>query len=277
MPLQQPSLLDRSAAAAVHLTGCQLCEHRCGVNRLVGQRGPCHADATARVFRHRVEYGEETELIPSHLFYLSGCDLRCKFCIAEVNAFNPRLGTELTPEFLTRSLHQEADKRATNLQWVGGEPNIHLPAILKAMAAVDSLPPITWKSDFYATPQTLRLLDGVVDTYVADFKFGNDACAKHIASVPNYVGIVTRNLLAAAEMGNLIVRHLILPGHHDCCFVPIVRWVADNMPSVKFSLRDGYLPRWQAKHDDRLSRPISISEASAARALAIQFNLNLIR
>src|SRR3954471_18296156 len=90
----------RIPSAAQHLLACSLCEHRCSVNRRAGERGPCKAGCTARVFRHRVELGEEVELIPSHLFYLSGCDLRCCFCIAEANAFNPSVGTELTAEFL---------------------------------------------------------------------------------------------------------------------------------------------------------------------------------
>ncbi len=268
--------LEHSLAAADHLSRCELCEHRCGVNRLIGQRGPCHAGPTARVFRHRVEYGEETELIPSHLFYLSGCDLRCKFCIAEANAFNPHVGTELTGPFLREALSQQSDKRPTNLQWVGGEPNIHLPSILRVMSEVDVPLPITWKSDFYGTPATLALLDGVVDTFVADFKFGNDVCASEIARVPRYVSTITRNLKTASSMANLIVRHLILPGHHECCLVPIVRWMAEHLPRTKFSLRDGYSPRWQAKHDPQLQQFVSARAAEAALSLARDYELNLV-
>jgi putative pyruvate formate lyase activating enzyme len=98
--------LDQSllAAAAVHDGHCMLCEHRCGCDRAAGDLGRCKAGIEARVFRHRVEYGEEPQLVPSHLFYLSGCDLRCAFCIAEEQAFNPRLGTPLTPAFLARAV-----------------------------------------------------------------------------------------------------------------------------------------------------------------------------
>ena len=95
---------ERLERARHHLGRCLLCEHRCGADRRAGERGPCKADAVARVFKHRVEFGEEQELIPSHLFYLSGCDLRCAFCIAEVNAFDPRRGRALTPEFFTEAV-----------------------------------------------------------------------------------------------------------------------------------------------------------------------------
>src|SRR3990172_6648342 len=202
----------RLACAAQHLSQCMLCEHRCGANRGDGERGPCKAGPRARVFRHRVEFGEEVAIIPSHLFYLSGCDLRCAFCIAEANAFDPSIGTELTAEFLADAVAQGRQRGARNIQWVGGEPTIHLPAILGAMAGCASLPPVVWKSDFYGTPAAFVLLDDVVDVYVADFKFGNDECAKRLAKVDRYVATVTRNLSIAAGQGDLIVRHLLLPG-----------------------------------------------------------------
>ena len=67
-PVDEPRVLK----AQMHYRNCALCEHRCGVDRRAGERGPCKAGDIARVFRHRVEYGEELDLIPSHLFYLSG-------------------------------------------------------------------------------------------------------------------------------------------------------------------------------------------------------------
>ena len=89
------------------------------------------------------------------------------------------------------------------------------------MAGCDDLPPVVWKSDFYGTPDAFELLNGIVDVYVADFKFGNDACAYRLAKVDRYVSILTRNLVAANQ-GDLIVRHLLLPGHFECCYRPIV-------------------------------------------------------
>jgi putative pyruvate formate lyase activating enzyme len=260
-----------------HMLSCALCEHRCGANRLQGERGPCQAGIEARVFRHRVEMGEELELIPSHLFYLSGCDLRCCFCIAEANAWNPQAGTPLNSAFLSSAIEEGKKLGAINIQWVGGEPTIHLPAILDAMAGCPTLPPVIWKSDFFATIEALQLLKGVVDTYVADFKFGNDSCALRLAKVENYVGTVTRNLKFVAAQGNLIVRHLLLPGHHECCYRPIVRWLAKHLPKVKFSIRDGYLPRWQAHQYHEISRPMDVAEIDRARQLASEKKLNVIQ
>jgi putative pyruvate formate lyase activating enzyme len=252
MLAKTPIAIDaaRLAAAHAHDDGCKLCEHRCGAVRSAGERGPCKAGVVANVFRHRVEYGEEPELVPSHLFYLSGCDLRCGFCIAGLDAFDPSRGRPLTPEFFRAAVDWGRRQGARNVQWVGGEPTIHLPRILDAMGGCPDLPPIVWKSDFHGTPAAFDLLEGLVHTYVADFKFGNDACAKRIAGIDDYVGIVTRNLFRIAERGEarLIVRHLLLPGHAACCYEPIVRWVRDHLPpTAAFSLRDSYLPSWRSK------------------------------
>jgi putative pyruvate formate lyase activating enzyme len=230
----------------------------------------------AHVFRHRIEYSEESELVPAHLFYLSGCDLRCVFCIAEVNAFNPRRGQLLTAESFREAVAWGRRRGARTLEWVGGEPTIHLPAILETMAACSDLPPVVWKSDFHATPEAFALLDGVVDVYLADFKFGNDDCASRLAGISNYLGILRRNLGLAARQGDLIIRHLLLPGHFDCCYRPLVGWVRDHLPHAKFSVRDGYLPKWQAGHYAELARPLEPLAGAHAQELATEAGLNLV-
>ena len=267
---------ERLAGADQHLESCSLCEHRCGVSRRAGERGPCKAGCDARVFRHRVELGEEVELIPSHLFYLSGCDLRCCFCIAESNAFNPASGTELTGEFLADAIPWGRTQGARNIQWVGGEPTIHIPAILRAMAACDDLPPVVWKSDFYGTPAAFELLRGIADVYVADFKFGYDACALRLAKVDRYVATLVRNLKIAADQGDLIIRHLLLPGHFDCCYRPLVELIARELPGAKFSIRAGYLPRWQAHQYGELAHPLDHQTAIDAIDFADSKRLNVI-
>jgi putative pyruvate formate lyase activating enzyme len=267
---------DRLNRAQIHNRECNLCEHRCGVDRTVPHLGVCKAGERPNVFRQRVEYGDERELAPSHLFYLSGCDLRCVFCINELNAFDPRRGVPLTREFFGPAVANGLREGARTLQWVGGEPTIHLPAILDVMAECDVLPRIVWKTDLHGTPEALALLDGVADVYLADFKFGNDRCAQRLAKVERYVSILQRNLRQVSRQGDLIVRHLLLPGHLDCCVRPIIQWLAAELPMAKFSLRDGYLPHWEAGRYLELARPIEIEDAGRARELAIQAGLRLV-
>jgi putative pyruvate formate lyase activating enzyme len=267
---------DRLERARAHYRSCALCEHRCGADREAGERGPCKAGPVARVYKHRVEYGEEWELVPSHLFYLSGCDLRCAFCIAGANAFDARRGSPLTAEFLAKAVADGRKEGARTLQWVGGEPTIHLPSVLEAMAGCAYLPRVVWKSDFHGTSEAFALLDGVVDVYLADFKFGDDACARRVAGVPNYLAVLTRNLCWAFAHGELIVRHLLLPGHFDCCFRQIVDWLRRHLPGVKFSIRDGYLPSWRAGRHAELRRPLDANAGHRARELAEGAGLKVI-
>jgi putative pyruvate formate lyase activating enzyme len=267
---------QRLASARQQYSSCRLCEHRCGVDRTAGPSGRCKAGVAARVFRHRVEYGDERAVAPSHLFYLSGCDLRCAFCINELNAFDPGRGEDLTPEFFRAAVAAQQHLAPRTLQWVGGEPTIHLPAILEAMAGCPDVPRVVWKTDLHGTPEAYDLLDGVVDLYLADFKFGNDACARAIAGVERYTEILTRNLRLVAGRADLIVRHLLLPGHLDCCFRPIVEWVSAHLRGTAFSLREGYLPHWQARHHPGLGRPLAVREIESARRVAREARLNLV-
>jgi putative pyruvate formate lyase activating enzyme len=267
---------ERLSAAHSHYQCCLLCEHRCRTDRAAGELGRCKAPAVARVFRHRIEYSEEMEISPSHLFYLSGCDLRCAFCIAEANAFDATRGRPLTPEFFAEAVAWGRKHGAHNVQWVGGEPTIHIPAVFDAMAACRPLPRIVWKSDFYGSPEAFKLLAGVVDVYVADFKFGADECARRVAGVDRYLETITRNLAIAASQADLIVRHLLLPGHFDCCYRPVIAWLSQNMPTVKFSLRDGYQPRWRARHYDELAAPLAPEAAIRAERLATLSGLRII-
>ena len=144
------------------------------------------------------------------------------------------------------------------------------------MAGCDRLLPVVWKSNFFGTIEGFALLDGVVDVYVADLKFGNDTCARQIAGVDGYMQIVTRNLLLAAQGARLIVRHLLLPGHLECCYRPIVDWMCRHLPAVPLRIMTGYLPRWQAAGYQELASPLGREVGAQAVALAREKGLNVI-
>lgn len=113
----------------------------------------------------------------------------------------------------------------------------------------------------------MKLLDGIVDIFIADFKFGDNECANRVGGVTNYVATVQRNLLKAREIARLVVRHLVIPGHIDCCLRPVALWVAENLPNVTFHLLLNYVPDWKAWSDPNLNRRLTEAEKRKAREI----------
>ena len=147
---------------------------------------------------------------------------------------------------------------ARNVNWVGGDPIPNVPFILTVLRAIDSQRPRpqVFNSNMYMTEEVMRLLDGVVDLFLADFKYGNDECAERLSRVKGYFGVVSRNHRLAAQQAELIVRHLVLPGHVDCCSIPVLDWLREDLGPVRVNVMDQYRPQYRAhEHADIARRP----------------------
>lgn len=276
-PQPRPALARaRARSALAMLADCHLCAHHCGVNRLAGGLGRCHAGPAARFFCAQTEVGDELELIPAFCVALSGCDLRCDFCITGAESWDVGAGAPLDVAELGARAGRALAQGARTIQVLGGEPTIHLPAALSFVAECPSTAKLVWKTNAHASAQARQLLEGLFDVWVADFKFGNDSCAQRLAGVRNYLSVVVENLLWAAEHTQLIVRHLLMPGHLDCCWTPIARWLADALPAVKVSLRSGFWPAWRSSRHPELRRTVSTHDAARALDIAENLGLNLI-
>lgn len=258
------------------LADCQLCAHHCGVNRLAGEQGLCHAGVETRFFSAQVEVSDELELIPTFAVALSGCDLRCDFCITGGPSWNPRVGDGFDARTMALRASQTLDQGARTVMVLGGEPTIHLPAVLEFVAEVPDTAKLVWKTNAHGSAQARELLDGMFDVWLADFKFGNDECALRLAKVPDYVYIVKENLLWANQHSELIVRHLLMPGHIDCCWRPIAEWLAAELPGVKVNLRSGFWPAWHAARHTELRGTVATNESRRAFEIAAVCGLNLI-
>jgi putative pyruvate formate lyase activating enzyme len=267
---------ERAAAARTALADCHLCEHHCGVNRLAGETGLCHAGAEARIFIAQTEVSDELELIPTFAVALSGCDLRCDFCITGGPSWNPRAGEPVRLKELVERAGAALANGARTVMILGGEPTIHLPAVLEIVAALPDDAKLVWKTNAHGSAQARELLDGMFDVWLADFKFGNDACARRLARVPDYVRVVRENLLWANDHSELIVRHLLMPGHVECCWRPVAEWLAAALPGVKVNLRSGFWPAWQAARHPELRGTVSEEESDKARRIAEKLCLRLI-
>jgi len=258
------------------LADCHLCEHHCGVNRLAGKAGLCHAGAEARIFMAQTEVSDELELIPTFAIALSGCDLRCDFCITGGPSWNPRAGEPVQLKELVERADAALANGARTVMILGGEPTIHLPAALEIVAALPDDAKLVWKTNAHGSAQARELLDGIFDIWLADFKFGNDDCARWLAKVPDYVRVVRENLLWASEHSELIVRHLLMPGHVECCWHLVAEWLAAALPGVKVNLRSGFWPAWQAARHPELRGTVSTPESVRAVDLARRLGLNLV-
>ncbi len=267
---------ERARMARAALADCRLCAHDCGVNRLSGERGLCHAGAEARCFTAQVEVSDELELIPTFAIALSGCDLRCDFCITGKESWNAAAGTPLNVIEMAARAERALNNGARTIMVLGGEPTIHLPTALELVAALPDSAKLIWKTNAHGSARAREWLDGMFDVWLADFKFGNDACAQRLAKVPDYVAVVRENLLWANNHSNLIVRHLLMPGHLDCCWRPVAEWLASELRGVKVNLRTGFWPAWHAARHPELTQPAANPETRKAWEIARTCNLNLI-
>jgi putative pyruvate formate lyase activating enzyme len=267
---------NRAAVARAMLEDCHFCAHHCGVNRLQGQLGLCRAKADTRFFLAQTEVTDELELIPTFAIALSGCDLRCDFCITGKESWNPRTGQSFNARKMAAMAETAVKKGARTIMVLGGEPTIHLHAALELASLLPDSARLVWKTNAHGSAQARELLDGIFDVWVADFKFGNDGCARRLAKIPDYTQIVTENLLWANVHSELIVRHLVMPGHVQCCWKPVAEWLAENLPGAKVNLRAGFWPAWHSHRHEELSGTASADETKQALRIGQLCQLNLV-
>lgn len=228
-------------AAQELLRQCRLCEHQCGADRCSRSKGICGLGEETHYFKRHVSFSEELELLPSYMVYFAGCNFRCPFCAQAPSAFDDS-GESVDPRQLAGQLSDLCDRGIKTINLVGGEPSLHPHTILALAAASPKPLPMVLNTNMYMSPQVLDSLEGVISLYLADFKFGNDDCASRLAKVPRYLEVIARNLKRVAPKSPLIVRHLLLPGHVECCFKPAARWMADHLPQTPFHVMSTYVP-----------------------------------
>jgi putative pyruvate formate lyase activating enzyme len=277
-----PSLLDlKSEIAQRMFRNCHFCERRCLTNR-AEKPGFCGV-TQSKYSSEFLHYGEERELVPSHTIFFTGCTFKCVFCQNWDIARHPNAGAISDPQALARSIYARSIAGSRNVNWVGGDPTPHIGTILETMRALATLEreievdarfvdvPMVFNSNAYYSAEACKLLDGVIDVYLSDFKYSNNACAHRYSHVDNYMETVTRNLLASKD--RLMIRHLVMPGHIQCCTEPIVAWVRKNVPDVKFNLMSQYAP-YNVIDYPEINR--FVNEIERREALNIAKGLNLI-
>jgi putative pyruvate formate lyase activating enzyme len=124
----------------------------------------------------------------------------------------------------------------------------------------------------------MKILNKVVDVFLPDFKYGNDRCAYRLSDVENYFKIITRNLKLID--GEIVIRHLILSNHIECCSFPILEWLAENLKDkVIINIMDQYTPHYRVLEKDdyqELTRKITKIEFERVLNKARELGLNVI-
>ncbi|MEM1699865.1 MAG: radical SAM protein [Desulfurococcaceae archaeon] len=238
------SYLDVKVAIAYRLySPCRLCERKCGALRSEGKPGVCLVDKEAIVHSYFHHMGEEAPLVPSGTIFYGGCNFKCVFCqnydISQVNARN---GDRVSPRELASIQAYLRRSGARNINHVGGEPTPHLPFILESLKYLDANVPQLWNSNMYMTLESTNLLVDVIDIWLPDLKYGNNECAWRLSKVRNYWEITTRNIKIAHDTGDIIIRHLVLPNHIECCTRTALEWIAKNAPRALVNVMEQYRP-----------------------------------
>ncbi|HEY5539316.1 MAG TPA: pyruvate formate lyase activating enzyme, partial [Thermoplasmata archaeon] len=221
-----------------------------------------------------------------------------------------------TPDQLAAMAWQLRSEGCHNINWVGGEPTIHLHTIIEAISLLDSPPgsddlshaqgaksdatfrfrrapeeatyedefnaPMLWNSNFFMSEETMRILRPLIDVWLPDFKFGNDKCAIFLSRTPWYFDTVARNHKLVYDWGeDLVIRHLVMPNHVECCTRPVLEWIAEHTPQALVNVMDQYHPdsacdRYSPQYDPRnkeLSRMPYAGEIERAYEYASELGL----
>ncbi len=266
------SMLDLKIEIAERIfRNCHFCEHRCMVDRS-GERGICGVGnaAIASEFMH---YGEEPMLVPSHTIFFSGCNFNCVFC-QNWDISRQQRGIYIEPEKLASVMEIRGGK---NVNWVGGEPTPNLSYILKTLRRCRENIPQVWNSNMYCSIEAMKLLDSIIDVYLTDFKYGSDECALRLSKIKDYWITVTRNHVLAYRQGDVIIRHLVMPNHVECCSFQVLEWIAENMADSTVNIMGQYHPEYTACKHEEINRMVTPEEYNMACKYGRKLGLNIVK
>jgi len=288
--LQNNQLQARAEQAYEHMADCDLCARYCHVNRFETIRGAaCRTGIRALVNSYGAHHGEEDPLRGtrgSGTIFFSWCSLRCVFC-QNWEISQKGTGREVEPEELAQMMLTLQAQGCHNINFV--TPS-HVVA--QIIAAVDIATrqglriPLVYNSGGYDSPEALTLLDGIIDIYMPDMKYGDSSIARKFSKVRDYVKV---NFAAVREMQRqvgtlqldkqgiarrgLLVRHLVLPGHIAATEAVLAFLAGEVSKDTYINLMDQYHPCYRAMDKPPLDRDLSAKEYEGALQLADSYGL----
>jgi putative pyruvate formate lyase activating enzyme len=264
---------------------CELCPRQCGANRLRGEMGVCQATAQLEVSAYHPHYGEERPLVGrggSGTIFMTHCGLRCVFCI-NWQVSQGDCEPERTVDNLAEMMLHLQQRGCHNINVV--TPTHYSPHILLALdvAAARGLRlPVVYNTCGWERTEILKLLDGVVDIYLPDFKYSDGKMASRYSSGAETYPEVTQAALLEMhrQVGvahpapdglmyrGLMIRHLVMP-NRVAGTKAVVEWIAQNLPKDTYvNLMSQYTPVFKAKQFPDIDRRITRAEYNEAVAWA---------
>jgi putative pyruvate formate lyase activating enzyme len=259
------------------MSGCRLCPRECGVNRLQGEEGFCQASSALEIASYHPHYGEERPLVGrngSGTIFFTNCGLRCVFCINwEISQGG---------EGDVRSLKNFAEMMLL-LQKMGCHninivtPTHYSPHILLALdiAADKGLKlPLVYNTCGWERYEILKMLDGVVNIYLPDFKYASNIMAdKYSSGADSYVEVTQKALLEMHRQvgiakpasdglmySGLMIRHLVMP-NNVAGSKQVIKWIAENLPLATYlNIMSQYQPMYKAFDYPEIARRINREE-----------------
>ena len=269
---------------------CELCPRKCGVNRNKGETGVCGAGSRVKISSAHPHMGEERPLVGrygSGTIFLSHCNLLCLYC-QNWDISHRAEGDEISDQQLAGLMLRMQKIGCHNINFV--TPTHYLPNIAAAtqLAAEKGLGvPIVYNTGGYDNIEMLKLLDGMVDIYLPDFKYADEAIAgKFSQGVNDYprvakegliemhrqVGVLNTDENDVAVRG-LMIRHLVLP-NNLAGTEELVRFVAEELdPNTYLNIMPQYRPCYQASNHPELARSLTMQEFRTAIDLAQKHGL----
>lgn len=258
------------------LENCEICPHRCKINRNDGQIGRCKCDDKIKIALASIHNFEEPCISGtkgSGTVFFSNCNLNCIYCQNyEISQLGK--GKEITIHELAEIFLDQQRNNVHNINLV--TPTMYALQIIEAIKIAKKQGlniPIIYNTNGYENIETIKLLNGLIDVYLPDLKYFSNTIAVKYSNANNYFKIATEaikemyNQVGTAKFDEegiikkgVIIRHLVLPNHIQNS-KNILKWIKENMPEdVYVSVMAQYFPTYKAKEDAYINRKLTKKE-----------------
>jgi putative pyruvate formate lyase activating enzyme len=275
------------------MSRCRICPRDCQINRLLGVRGKCGVADELVISSYGPHFGEERELVGpggSGTIFFTHCNLECCFCQNWTISRGVEGGEPITIEELAGIMIGLQKRGCSNINLVSPTPYLYQITAAIDLAAQRGLNlPTVYNCGGYESVESLRLLEGFIDIYMPDAKYGSDAAGEKYSGVKDYYTRLKEALLEMQrQVGDLqigpgglatrglLVRHLVMP--EDLAgSAEIACFLGEKVsPNVAVNVMAQYYPAYRAMKYPELSRRITSAEFTAAREAFRKVGLRLL-